>query len=189
MRRARTIIGLPIVSLAEGLRVGQVRDLVFDPDDRTIAALVVSEASWHHDAELVPIDKVRSFGRDAITIFDLSGLVEARSNRDLHELFSTGVKLDGLLAMTEGGNYLGVIEEVLVGPRGEMLAYEISSGFTEDVQRGKCLLPANEALTVGRDVATFPDGIERQVARQRSDEETIERPPVDDEVLVLQSAN
>ncbi len=189
MRRARTIIGLPIVSLAEGLRVGQVRDLVFDPDDRTIAALVVSEASWHRDAELVPIDKVRSFGRDAITIFDLSGLIEARSNRELHELFNADIKLDGLLAMTEGGNYLGVIEEILVGPRGEMLAYEISSGFTEDVQRGKYLLPANEALTVGRDVATFPDGIERLLTRQRSDEETIERLPADDEVLVLQSAN
>ncbi len=188
MRRARTIIGLPIISLAEGLRVGQVRDLVFDPDARTIAALVVSEASWHRDAEIVPIDKVRSFGRDAITIFDLAGLIEARSNRTLYELLTSDVKLDGLLAMTEGGNYLGIIEEIMVGPRGEMLAYEISSGFTEDVQRGKCLLPANEALTVGRDVATFPDGIERLVTRQRPDEAAVGQLPAE-EVLVLRAAN
>jgi len=189
MRRARTVIGLPIISLAEGLRVGQVKDLVFDPDGRTIAALIVSEATWRRDAELVPIEKVRSFGRDAITIYDLSGLIEARSNRELYELFTADVKIDGLLAMTEGGNYLGIIEEVMLGPHGEMLAYEISTGFAEDVHRGKCLLPANEALTVGRDVATFPDGIESLVIRQRSGVDVAEELPAGDDVLVLQSAN
>ncbi|HVC33711.1 MAG TPA: PRC-barrel domain-containing protein, partial [Chloroflexota bacterium] len=171
MRRARTIIGLPIISLAEGLRVGHVRDLVFDPGDRSVVALVVSEASWRHDAELVPIDKVRNFGRDAVTIFDLDGLIESRTDRDLFELLTADVKLDGLLAMTDGGNFLGAIEEVMLGPRGEMLAYEISAGFTDDVHRGKCLLPANEALTVGHDVATFPDGIEALVVHPSAEVE------------------
>lgn len=165
MRRARSVIGLPIVSLAEGLRVGEVRDLVFDPDGHTVAALVVSEASWRHDAELIPIEKIRSFGRDAVTISDLSGLIAARSRRELHQLFISGVKLDGLLAMTEGGNYLGIIEEILLGPHGEMLAYEISIGFATDINRGKCHLPAGESLTVGRDVATFPNALEELLDR------------------------
>ncbi len=164
MRRARTIIGLPIISLAEGIRVGQVRDLVFDPTKRSIAALVVSEETWRRDAELVPIERVRSFGRDAITIHNLSGVVRARAQAPLYRLFTSGVKLDGLLVMTEGGNYLGTLEEIVVGPAGEMIAYEISAGFAQDVNQGKYRLPADEALTVGRDVATFPDGIERLLA-------------------------
>jgi len=93
MRRARTIIGLPIISLAEGLRVGQVRDIVFDPDHRTIAALVVSEATWRHDAELIPIEHVRSFGGDAVTIHSLAGLVKAHGQPPLHQLLTSGVKL------------------------------------------------------------------------------------------------
>lgn len=189
MRRARTVIGLPIISLAEGLRIGQVRDLVFDPDGRTIAALVVSEAGWRHDAEVVSIENVRSFGHDAITIHDLSGLIEARTNRDLYDLLTSAVKIDGLLAMTEGGNYLGIIEEIMLGPRGEMIAYEISAGFTEDVHRGKRLLPANEALTVGRDVATFPDGVENLLIRQAAEAEAAEVLPAKGEVLVLQPVN
>ncbi|HLG50527.1 MAG TPA: PRC-barrel domain-containing protein [Chloroflexota bacterium] len=164
MQRARTIIGLPVISLAEGLRIGQVRDLVFAPTDRSVAALVITEATWHRDAELVPIEKVRSFGRDAVTIVDLTGLIKARSDRRLYRLLTSPVTLDGLLAMTEGGAFLGFIEEIMLGPRGEMLAYEISAGFAEDVRRGKLLLPASEALTVGRDVATFPDGIEKLLA-------------------------
>jgi uncharacterized protein YrrD len=169
MRRARTVIGLPIISLAEGLRVGQVRDLVFDPDKRTVAALVVHDGTWRHDAELVPVEKIRSFGRDAITIFDMSGVAKARARRDLNRLFTSGVKLDGLLVMTEGGNYLGILEEIILGAHAEMLAYEISAGFAQDVNQGKCLLPANEALTVGRDVATFPDGVETLLTRQFTD--------------------
>lgn len=189
MRRARTIIGLPIISLAEGLRVGEVRDVVFDPAGRTIAALVISEASWRRDAELVPMEKVRSFGRDAITIYDLSGLIAARTSRGLYDLFTSEVKLNDLLAMTEGGNYLGIVEEVMLGPRGEMLAYEISAGFTEDVHHGKCLLPADEALTVGRDVALFPDGVESLVVRQGAEIETGEGRPANGELRVLQPAN
>src|SRR5712692_1989481 len=114
MRRARTLIGLPIISLAEGIRVGEIRDLVFDPDRRTIAALVVSEASWRRDAEIVPLDRVRSFGRDAVTIHNLGGLVKARSDVDLYQLMTSGITLDGLLVMTEGGNYLGILEEIVV---------------------------------------------------------------------------
>lgn len=166
MRRAHTIIGLPIISLAEGIRVGEIRDIVFDPDRRTIAGLVVTEANWRHDAEIVPIDRVRSFGRDAVTIHSMTGLVKARTDETLSKLMGSGVKLDGLLVMTEGGNYLGIIEEIVVGPKGEMVAYEISAGFAEDLSRGKCLLPADEALTVGRDVATFPDGLESLIAHQ-----------------------
>lgn len=168
MRRARTIIGLPVISLAEGVRVGQVRDLVFDPDQRRIAALVINDASWKQDAELVPLDRIRSFGRDAITIHDNRGIVKAKSNRDLYRLFNSGIKLDGLLVMTEGGNYLGVIEEVILDDHAGMSAYEISTGFAKDVNQGKCLVPAEEALTVGRDVATFPEGVEGLVTRQIS---------------------
>jgi uncharacterized protein YrrD len=165
MRRARTIVGLPIISLAEGLRVGEVRDVVFDPDHRTIAALVVSEATWRQDAELIPLEHVRSFGRDAVTMQSLAGLVKARGQPQLQKLLTSGVKLDGLLVMTEGGNYLGILDEILVGPKGEMIAYEISVGFAEDVNHGKCLLPADEAVTVGHDVATFPDSVERLAAQ------------------------
>jgi|SRR5579885_2043454 uncharacterized protein YrrD len=169
MRRARTIIGLPIISLAEGVRVGEVKDLVFDPNGRKIAALVVSEASWRHDAEIIPMEKVHSFGRDAVTILALDGLIRARTDRDLNRLLTSDIKLDGLLVMTEGGNYLGILEEIIVGSQGEMIAYEISTSFAEDVQHGKYHLPANEALTVGRDVATFPDGIERLMTHQISE--------------------
>lgn len=189
MRRARTVVGLPIISLAEGLRVGTVKDLVFNPAGRMVAALVISEAGWRRDAELVPIAKVRSFGRDAITIFDLSGLITARTDRALYELFASDVKLDGLLAMTEGGNYLGTIEEVLLGPRGEMLSYEISAGFTEDVHRGRYLLPADEALTVGRDVATFPDGVESLLIQHEPALEASAEHRANGEILTLQSAS
>ncbi len=189
MRRARTIVGLPIISLAEGLRVGVVRDIVFNPDERKIAALVVTDLSWRHDAELVPLDKVRSFGRDAVTIHNLSGLIKARTDRALYRLLSSGVKLDGLLVMTDGGNYLGILEEILVSPDGQMISYEISAGFTEDVNRGKLLLPADEALTVGRDVATFPDGIEALLTHPLEEGAAIEAPASAGDVLVLKPIN
>lgn len=188
MRRARSVIGLPIISLAEGLRVGRVQDLIFDPAARSVAALLVREASWHREAELVPIAKVRSFGRDAITIYDLSGLIAARANRQLYDLYASTVKLEGLLVMTEGGSYLGIIEDIRLGPRGEMVAYEISIGFTEDVQRGRCLIPAADALTVGRDVATFPDGTEQHLTRELEASE-ITAETRNGDVLVLQTAS
>jgi uncharacterized protein YrrD len=163
MRRARTIIGLPIISLDEGVRVGRVRDLVFDPDNRAIAALVVNEPSWGRDAELIPVDRVRSFGRDAVTIHSLRAVIKARSRRDLDRLYRSGVTFDGLLVMTEGGNYLGLIDEVILDDHAGVVAYEISTGFAKDVNQGKCQIPADEALTVGRDVALFPDGVESLV--------------------------
>lgn len=189
MRRARTIIGLPIISLAEGVNVGKVVDIVFDPDKRTIAALVVSEATWRRDAELVPLDQVRSFGRDAVTIHTITGLVKGKSQPSLNRLLTSEVKLDGLLVMTETGDYLGILDEIIVGIRGEMISYEISAGFADDVNKGKYLLPADAALTVGRDVATFPEGVELVLAPADDPVVSIEAPSGAHDRRVLRPAN
>ena len=70
MRRAKTLLNLPIISLSDGRVVGHIRDVIFDPQSARIAGFLVREAGWLLDALVVPSDRVRSLGRDAVTVPD-----------------------------------------------------------------------------------------------------------------------
>ncbi|MBI2941060.1 MAG: PRC-barrel domain-containing protein [Chloroflexi bacterium] len=171
MRRAKTVLQLPVVSLADGLRIGIVRDILFDCAGRRIAAFIVAEAGWLKDTQVIPMEQVRSYGRDALTVFNSQSkaIVPASSIRAISRLLHNGVCLTGLHMLTEGGDDLGTIEEIFIAPDGGMVGYEISAGIVRDTMHGRRFVPATEALTVGPDAAIVPDHVEQFVLDQDDD--------------------
>ena len=183
MRRAKTLLDLPIISLADGLIVGRVRDVVFDPTGGRIAGLLVREASLLSDARVVPLERIRSFGRDAVTVPDRSAVQPSLRVRPVRRLLNSGVRLTGLHVLTEGGRDLGTIDEVFVGKAGEIVGYELNPGMVEETMRGKRLIPGAEMLTAGPDAAIVPERVEQLIRRPEQDVEALERAYTTSEAL------
>lgn len=169
MRRSRTLLNLPVVSLADGQRIGVVRDLVFDCDGSRIAALLIEDSGWLTEPKVVPLDRVRSFGRNAVTVYDRQSIVPGSTVKSIRKLLNNGVLLTGLLMLTEGGNDLGTIEEVFIAPDGAMRGYEISAGVVQDTLNGKRFVPASEVFKVGPDCLIVPDHVETMILEQPAD--------------------
>lgn len=165
MRRAKTLLDLPVIALSDGRIAGRVRDIVFDPPAGRIAGLLVREAGPFSDALIVPLDRIRSLGRDAVTVPDGAAVQPAHRLKLIRRLLISGVRLAGLHVLTEGGLDLGTIDDVFVGPAGEVLGYELSPGVVEETLHGKRLVPGGELLAAGPDAAVVPDRVEQIIRR------------------------
>jgi uncharacterized protein YrrD len=175
VRRAKTLLDLPIISLADGLVLGRVRDIVFNPSGGRIAGLLIREAGLFRDARLVPLEKVRSLGRDAVTVPDRSAVVPSIRVRPLRRLLNSGVRLTGLHILTEGGRDLGTINEVFVGPVGEIVGYELNPGVVEETVFGKRLVPGAELITAGPDAAIVAERVTELIRQPAADVAALEQ--------------
>lgn len=181
MRRAKTLLNLPVISLADGLVLGQVRDVIFDPPGGRISGLLLREATFLTDALVVPLEKVRSLGRDAITVPTRSSVLPSIRVRAVRRLLFSGVRLRGLHILTEGGRDLGAIEEVFIGSGGEIVGYELNPGVVSETLHGKRLAPGAELITAGPDAAIFSERVVEFISRPEADVAALEAAEVESE--------
>lgn len=153
---ARTFVGRAVVSVADGEKIGAISDLRFDLRERIVLGLVIGGDGRlfnRETASFVPFAQVRSFGRDAVTIADKSGVTVAPgASRDdaatLHDVRKRVVTASGE-AIGDGDDLLfdeasGAITALQLAPQGGFLGI----GATTHV------LPVEEIVEFGQDVIT-----------------------------------
>lgn len=169
MRRAKTLLGVPVFSLAEGRLVGRVQDVIFDPPSGRIAGMVLKRSALAIGTRVVPVSRIRSLGSDVVTVEDGKSVRVSLWPRFVRRLPNLGTALNGLLVLTESGEQLGALEEVFVGPAGEILGYELNARLEGPQSSGKRVIPGQGILVVGRDAAIVHDSM-AQLIRQPGQE-------------------
>ena len=72
MRKGKRLVGRPILSLSEGVRVGEVKDIILGSTNESVVGLLVDEGGLFGSAHVVAVDEIESFGRDAVVVTDRS---------------------------------------------------------------------------------------------------------------------
>lgn len=110
--------GTPVVSLADGARLGTVDHVYFDPESKSVVGFTFHQGGslfGRGSSGLVDITDVHAFGADAVTITDVSAVrselaVESRKDAllDLETLLHRTV-------MTESGTRVGRVRAIQFG--------------------------------------------------------------------------
>ncbi len=75
-----------------------------------------------------------------------------------------GESVLGKRLMTEGGKFLGNVDDVLIDRQTRrVVAYEVSGGVWQDMMRGQTAVPVAHIISIGSDVAVVPDFVQDQV--------------------------
>lgn len=104
-RRARDLLGLPVLTVAEGQRLGQVGALLVRREDRSVAAVGIRGGTLGR-LRYLPFSQVRSVGPDALMVEGESVLQEQVPAEESREL---DAGLPGRPVVTESGQKLGEI--------------------------------------------------------------------------------
>lgn len=135
MKKIQDIIGLPLISIDEATELGEIKDVLLDPDEGRVKYLLIMDEKWYLGGKLVSFDRVLSIGSDAVTVQDEGILQEFSQVEDAMMLAKNDIKILGAKVFTEKGRFIGVIEE-----------YYISE---EDGSICKCLLDGgDDSLTI-----------------------------------------
>ena len=149
MRKAKELVGKPIVHQATGEQLATVRDLVFDADARNVAALLADSGGWFRDARVVCWDSIASIG-DAIMVTGDAPVVAASSAPQLSDELKQDVRITGMPIMSDSGERIGTVGDLYIDDAGVVVGYEIKQGLINDLT-GRKFLFADHVQTVGRD--------------------------------------
>ncbi|GIV98565.1 MAG: hypothetical protein KatS3mg057_3222 [Herpetosiphonaceae bacterium] len=148
MRKATDLIGRRVITQTTGEIIATIRDLVFDPQGRNVVAALVDGGGLFGEQRAVLWSSVIGIG-DMIVVRGEQPIVSIKEQPDLDELVSQGISVVGAPVVSESGQRLGIVSDVLISAAGEVIGFEIGMGWLS-FSKNK-FLPASQVTTIGRD--------------------------------------
>ena len=152
MKEAKDLLKKPVIANETGQQLGEVDQLLFEPGQHTLYGVVI-KARDGGPSLLLQRAQIRSFGKDAITVESISATERFDTNATAQHLANTGGHLGGLEVMTQDGEKLGKVDNVILNDDGTVSSYQISSGL---LGMGKRDIPISEVVTAGADALIIP---------------------------------
>ncbi len=160
--RASGLVGRPVVSIADGEDVAEVRDVVYDSERHQLLGFTLNKRGFFSGRlrELLSVEAISAIGPDAVMTLDCNAL----STRDEAppELASpaTNRSVLGIRVLTADGQQLGVVRDVilLTGNRPAAVGYEVS-GDT-DGAKTSVFVPIDAQSALSGDSLVLRAGIE-----------------------------
>jgi uncharacterized protein YrrD len=170
MINAHSLVGRAVVSVADGEKVGMISNLQLDFAQRIVLGFLLGGDGGIFNREkpaFVPFGQVRTFGRDAVTIQDKSGIAIAEGAPH-----TTAATLGDLKkrVVTAGGEVIGDGDDVVFDETsGALTALQLApqGGFL-GIGATTHTLPMEEVVEFGRDVITVHDSALARVRPEAS---------------------
>lgn len=158
MRRSKELLGMPVVSLEEGIRIGRVTGLVINPSAKAVAALMIEKGGFlREEQRFVPFAQVHSIGANAVTLQQGRYAAKGTSLPEILRLYQEKVSLLGAKVVAENGTVLGDVTEYLVETtNGAISAVEIATVKPAFFQ-GVRLLDSAFIRTIGKEIVVVHD--------------------------------
>ena len=148
MIKSRDLVGKPIVLITNGEIVGKVRDVLIDPEEFRIAALVLASRPFRKPTMVLPRSVIHVFGKDVILIKSNEAMPRDNSLERVASLLAVSAEMKGRSIATEEGVRIGVMDDVIVNPQGQVVAYHLSRVFVSGpvAQTKEIPLPATRSI-------------------------------------------
>ncbi|MBO8141788.1 MAG: PRC-barrel domain-containing protein [Firmicutes bacterium] len=157
MPESRCLNRMPVYDLETGRVVGRVRRLIVDPDERKVVGLLLSTRVGK-EALCLPFRDLHAIGDHAVTVRGTDCIGPLSEHPEMLETMRSRRRLYHAPVLTEGGRFLGDVDEFFVNPKhGRVESLLLSGGLIRDLFRGQASLPAHLVLTVGQDAVIVRD--------------------------------
>lgn len=168
MRNARDLIGLPVLDIVSGKRLGTVKDYLVTKDWK-ILGIVLDYKSWFNAARYVEWKNIVSAGSDALVINSKKSVKKWKQAPGALYLGGGKIHLRGLPLISVEGVQMGRLEDVYFSEKMEdsIVGLELSDGLLTDLQEGRRVISLPAGAICGEDVITvrtaLPEDLERSL--------------------------
>ncbi|MDR3288081.1 MAG: PRC-barrel domain-containing protein [Peptococcaceae bacterium] len=142
MRRTREIIGLPVLGMQSGLRIGWVQDVVYDEKTNEVTGVLL-ENHLFQAAKGIPRTEINAICKDALTV---------KKEEPLAILGTHISQKIGNRVYSQDGDARGTIQDVYLDDEGrQVVAFEVSDGLLADLLQGRGMILRQHVMADGKD--------------------------------------
>ena len=145
------MLGLPVISAHNGDKIGIIKDVVFDREDRSAKAYILEKGSYTFSGRVAMKESILNVGEDAVIIDCLKSLKDYKKFKHC-ELMKKRLVLRGFKIYTRSGKDLGSVNDILFDQdSGVIEAIIVSDGLFQDIFTGRSTLPLIGKIEIGND--------------------------------------
>ncbi|MDP4125339.1 MAG: PRC-barrel domain-containing protein [Bacillota bacterium] len=147
MKPTTEIIGLRIISVSDGTQVGMVKDLILNPQGKTLDFIIVDQPADYFGAKVIAFTDILGLGEFALTIPNLEVIQDVAQSREVQNLLKQDIRVIGTKVLTKKGQLIGEVKEIQINEEtGEIVACL----FESDGQMHE--IGANQIITLGKEL-------------------------------------
>lgn len=125
--RATELAGLPVVSIAEGEVLADVKDVLYNPDEGHLLGFTLNKRGFLRGPmkAVLPMSGVAGIGRDAVMVAD-ADVCEEKGGLAAEAHSSASRNVVGNDVLSDAGHRLGKVTDIIVAvDSGEVFGYEL----------------------------------------------------------------
>lgn len=159
MKKTQKILGLPIISISDGLEVGKVKSIIINADKGAIDYIVVDGGIQIFSARIIPTEDVLGIGEYALTIENESVITDISSIPAAIQLLQNDIRVKGTKVLTKKGSLIGEIGDIYIDDNDNCKITGLE--FIADITQKKIrLIPRDAVITFGKNLTVVKEGIE-----------------------------
>lgn len=107
MKTSQQVIGLPVISISDGIEIGNVKNAIVNATRGTVDYFVVDSGLRALPGGVIPVENVLGIGEDALTILNPEDVSEMLKTPSAMDLLQRNVTVAGVRVMTRKGTMMG----------------------------------------------------------------------------------
>lgn len=168
MKNSNQILGLPIISIADGGEIGKVKSLVINPEKGSADFVTIEHDDWQVSVKAIPFKKIIGIGEYAVTVENENAIIDLNEIPIANQLVNKKIKILNTKIMTRKGELIGEVKEYFLDENnGDII------GMVLIAKEKQVALPANAVVTYGKDIIIVKEDASGQFL---STPEELERP-------------
>ncbi|KIP22000.1 hypothetical protein JV16_00547 [Anoxybacillus ayderensis] len=164
MKSSTQVIGLPVISIQNGVQLGQVKSLVLNPEKGTVDFLIVDQENWEISMKAIPFRNVIGIGEFAVTVEEERAVLDLNVIPIANELVNKKIAIKQAKVMTRKGQLLGEATEFYIDEEtGQITGIEVQIGNESRIVR------ADHVITYGKELLIVHEDAQQTVASDVSE--------------------
>ncbi|WP_421380213.1 PRC-barrel domain-containing protein [Bacillus salacetis] len=153
MKKSAEIVGLPIISINDGVEIGSVKSLVVNPEKGSVDFLTIEHEDWQVSVKAIPFKKVIGIGEYAVTVENINAVIDLNEIPIANALVNKKIRINDTRIMSRKGQLIGEAKEYFVDDEtGNIIGILVAMKDSEKI------LESEQILTYGKDILIVQEG-------------------------------
>lgn len=154
---AKSITGLPIRSLQDGTKLGEISELVIDPLNGKLLALLVNQ-KFLGGPKIISLKEIRQAGTSMIIVDSSYSIAEPDEIIRVKEVLDQKIRIIENNVVTESGQKLGKVKDYSVDLKGERLAkIYVGATLLKELFKEELIIPYENIISITKEKIIVSD--------------------------------
>jgi len=159
---AKKLIGMPVAAVDTQSKIGEIRDIIVDPENGNLLGFLVSEGGILSKKKVLSAVDIREWDPNGVVTESIDNLVVPSEIVRINDIIKKKIFLIGMPAKTESGKSLGSVEDLLIDTdTSSVVKYYLKDllGKSRVLSADK-VIKIDKQITFADDVVEIPRGVE-----------------------------